>query len=54
MDEKHGQGKEFKTWNKETRIGQWVNDQKQGEFEIIYENGTKRMTKYRDGKEVKE
>ena len=53
MGEKHGQGKEFDRMNKKTMIGQWVNGQKQGEFEIIYENGTKKMKKFRDDKKVK-
>ena len=52
MGKKHGQGKELIFWNKETRIGQWVNDLKQGEFEILYEDGTKKITMYRDDKEI--
>ena len=51
MGKKHEQAKEYSSLLKETRIGQWVNGQKQGEFEILYKDGNK-MTTYRDDEEV--
>ena len=52
MGKKHGKGQESNIWSKETMIGQWINDKKEGDFEILYEGKTKRITKYRDDKEV--
>ena len=55
MDNKHGKGK-MEYYSEDGRIekGSWVKNKEQGEFEVIYKDGTTQKIMYKDGKRVKE
>ena len=51
----HGKGEE-EYYSQDGRIekGEWVDDKKQGEFEVTYKDGTKQMVMYKDDERVEE
>ena len=55
MDNKHGKG-EYEHYSEDGRIekGSWVNDKKQGEFEVTYKDGTTHKVMYKKDKRVEE
>ena len=55
MDMRHGKG-EYEYYSQDGRIekGEWVNDKKQGEFEVTYKDKTTHKIMYKDDKRVEE
>ena len=54
MNKRHGKGEEEYSSDGRIERGSWVDDDKQGEFEVTYTDGTKQMVMYKDGERVEE
>ena len=55
MGKRHGKGEEeYYSENGRIEKGSWVDDIKQGEFEVTYKDGTKKKVMYKDGKRIEE
>ena len=55
MMKKHGKG-EMEYYSEDGRIerGEWVDDKKQGEFEVTYTDGATHKVMYKDNERVEE
>ena len=55
MMKKHGKG-EFEFYSEDGRIekGSWVDNKRQGEFEVTYKDGTTHKVMYNNGKRVEQ
>ena len=53
MSKKHGKG-EYEYYDEDRRIekGSWVDHKEQGEFEVIYKDGTTHKVMYKNGERV--
>ena len=54
MAKKHGKGEMEYYADGRIEKGSWVDDKKQGEFEVIYKDGTAHKVMYKDGKRVEQ